>query len=294
MSSINDTKSYEASKRLEKRLKEREDEYTTYQQFYILVGTFNVNNRQPPSNTLLEEWLYRVTDNQNHKQQFLPDIIAVGFQEIDTSSGAYIYDDKKKEDEWEFIVRKTIKHCYKTKDENQKFQLLNRIRLMGKRNYLIIYKKKLFLGILLFVYVRTPHMSKCTKISRSSVATGFMGIAGNKGGVAISFHFYETKICFVNCHLASGDGQTQRRNEDYQTIESRMSFTDGPTYSLKDYIWYTPTTAGSSAPNPQTSSIPTQWLVEVLNKDFSIYSLDTKITVASLTLNSPFASVKVV
>jgi hypothetical protein len=132
MSSFNDTKLYEAAQRLEKRLKDREDEYTTYKQFHILAGTFNVNNRQPPSNTLLEEWLYRVTDNKNDKQQILPDIIAVGFQEIDTSSGAYIYDDKKKEDEWEQIVRKTIKNCYKSKDDNQKFQLLNRVRLMGK------------------------------------------------------------------------------------------------------------------------------------------------------------------
>ena len=134
MSRLNDTNLYEATKRLEKRLKDREDEYITYKQFHILVGTFNVNNRQPPSNTLLEEWLYRVTNNEGNKQQILPDIIAVGFQEIDTSSGAYIYDDRKKEDEWEQIVRKTIKACYKSKDEHHKFQLLNRIRLMGKLN----------------------------------------------------------------------------------------------------------------------------------------------------------------
>ncbi|CAF3893915.1 unnamed protein product [Rotaria sp. Silwood1] len=38
-----------------------------------------------------------------------------------------------------------------------------------------------------------------------------------------------------------------------------MAFTDGPTYSIKDYLWYTPTTANSSAPNPQNSSIPSQW-----------------------------------
>ncbi|CAF4551721.1 unnamed protein product [Rotaria sp. Silwood2] len=243
MSSLNYTKLYEATKRLEKHLKERENEYTIYKQFNILVGTFNVNNRQAPSNTLLEEWLSRVTDN-SYRQHIIPDIIAVGFQEIDTSSGAYIYDDKKKEDEWELIVRRTIKHCYKTKHDNEKFQLLNRIRLMG---------------ILLFVYVRASHMDKCTLVSHASVPTGFMGIAGNKGGVGISFRFYETNICFVNCHFASGDGQTQRRNEDYQTIESRMGFTDGPTYSFKDYIRYTPTTAGSSTPNVQISSTPTRW-----------------------------------
>ena len=115
------------------------------------------------------------------------------------------------------------------------------------------------LGILLFVYIRAPLMSKCTLISRSSVPTGFMGIAGNKGGVGISFRFFETSICFINCHFASGDGQTQRRNDDYQTIESRMTFTDTPTYSLKDYIWYTPTTAEN--PTAQTSLTSTGWFV---------------------------------
>ncbi|CAF3023256.1 unnamed protein product [Rotaria sp. Silwood2] len=125
-----------SSKRLEIRLKEREDEYTCYKQFNVLVGTFNVNNRQVPPNILLEEWLYQVTDNNNKSNQIcIPDIIAVGFQEIDTSGGAYIYDDKKKEDEWEQIVRKTIKSCYeKNNEENVKFELLNRVRLMGKNN----------------------------------------------------------------------------------------------------------------------------------------------------------------
>jgi len=134
MSTSNNTKTYEAKQRLEKRLKEREDEYITYKQFHILVGTFNVNNRQPPSNTSLEEWLYSVTNNEDNKENILPDIIAVGFQEIDTSSGAYIYDDKKKEDEWDQIVRKTITNCYKPKDDDHKFKSLTRVRLMGKLN----------------------------------------------------------------------------------------------------------------------------------------------------------------
>ena len=131
MSSSNYAKLNEATERFEKRLKEREDEYTIYKQFYVLIGTFNVNNRQPPTNILLEEWLQCAKDN-DCRRQIHPDIIAVGFQEIDTSSGAYIYDDRRKEDEWECVVRKTIESCYKSKIDNQKFQLLNRIRLMGK------------------------------------------------------------------------------------------------------------------------------------------------------------------
>jgi hypothetical protein len=90
-----------------------------------------------------------------------------------------------------------------------------------------------------------------------------MGIAGNKGGVGIRFRFYETDICFINSHFASGDGQTQRRNDDYQTIESRMAFTDAPVYSFKDYLWSAPTAAGSNALNPHNSTTPSQWLVKL-------------------------------
>ncbi|CAF4962362.1 unnamed protein product, partial [Rotaria sp. Silwood1] len=61
-------------------------------------------------------------------------------------------------------------------------------------------------SILLFVYVRSTHTSKYTLISRSSVPTGFIGFAGNKGGVGIRFRFYETDIRFINSHSASGDG----------------------------------------------------------------------------------------
>jgi hypothetical protein len=138
------------SKRLEIRLREREDEYTHYNQFYILVGTFNVNNRSTPTNILLEQWLYQVTDNEENKQKYIPDIIAVGFQEIDTSGGAYIYDDKKKEDEWEQLVRKTIQSCYETNNkENIQYELLNRVRLMGINYYLISF---IHLDQFLFVF----------------------------------------------------------------------------------------------------------------------------------------------
>lgn len=123
-SSSSDTK-----ERLEKRFKDREDEYFTYEQCYVLIGTFNVNNRSAPANVILDEWLHRQIENSRR----FPDIIAVGFQEIDTSSGAYIYDDRKKEDEWDQIIRRTIQTCYKTKDEKNRFQLINRVRLMGKR-----------------------------------------------------------------------------------------------------------------------------------------------------------------
>ena len=284
-----------SAKRLESRLQEREDEYIRYEQFHILVGTFNVNNRSAPESVLLTEWFEQKTSKEDQPTGVIPDIIAVGFQEIDTSTGAYMFDDRRKEDEWEQLVKKSIQACYETNQKEElRFELLNRVRLMGKYNLIDRPKDKcgwrcqtsssekvlslhLHLGILLFVYVRSVHKSKCTSISRSSVPTGFMGIAGNKGGVGIRFRFYETDLCFVNSHFASGDGQTQRRNDDYQTIESRMGFTDGPVYSIKDYFWITPSSANSQIPNAQSSSGSTQWFVLKIRDDGRVDDLCSRI-----------------
>jgi hypothetical protein len=125
-----------SAKRLETRLREREDEYISYKQFTILIGTFNVNNRTAPNNILLEDWFEQVSRQDKQQDRIIPDLIAVGFQEIDTSSGAYIYDDKRKEDEWEQIVKKTIQICYDStnKNDDRQFELLNRVRLMGKKS----------------------------------------------------------------------------------------------------------------------------------------------------------------
>ena len=74
------------------------------------------------SNILLEQWLI---DNNQTKSSYLPDIVAIGFQEIDTSGGAYIYDDKKKEDEWEQVICRTIQSCYKkNQEETIEYKLL--------------------------------------------------------------------------------------------------------------------------------------------------------------------------
>ena len=132
MSKLTDTRLYEATKRLEKRLKEREDEYMIYKPYHVVVGTFNVNNRQPPAHILLQEWLHSVTKSNGLSEEILPDIVAVGFQEIDTSGGAYIFDDKRKENEWQDLVNRTIQACYGNNTKAKaEFFLLKHIRLMG-------------------------------------------------------------------------------------------------------------------------------------------------------------------
>ena len=112
-------------------------------------------------------------------------------------------------------------------------------------NYLKIAGLSL-LAIRLVVFVRRQHWNKVTNVEKASEATGigilshththnthnarthytskstlFVGnVIGNKGGVGISFHFYETRLCFVNSHLAARIDETRnkQRFQNYRDI----------------------------------------------------------------------------
>ena len=47
---------------------------------------------------------------------------------------------------------------------------------------------------------------------------GAAGVVGNKGGVVIATNVYDTRLCFVNSHLAAHQHKTQKRNEDIEEI----------------------------------------------------------------------------
>ena len=52
-------------------------------------------------------------------------------------------------------------------------------------------------------------------------------MAGNKGAVAIRMDYYETSLCLVTAHLASGQESLQERNDDFHTIDSGIVFARG-------------------------------------------------------------------
>jgi phosphatidylinositol-bisphosphatase len=73
------------------QLKLKEPEYIQHQQFCIFVGTWNVNG-QPPT-VSLRSWLS--CDEEP------PDLYAIGFQEIDLSKEAFLFNDTPREAEWQ-------------------------------------------------------------------------------------------------------------------------------------------------------------------------------------------------
>ncbi|CAD6249470.1 unnamed protein product [Miscanthus lutarioriparius] len=95
----------------------------------------------------------------------------------------------------------------------------------GGMNYCLIARKQM-VGIFLSVWVRRELVQYIGHLRVDCVGRGIMGRLGNKGCIAMSMTLHHTSICFVCCHLASGEkeGDEVRRNSDVAEILKNAQF----------------------------------------------------------------------
>ena len=106
--------------------------------------------------------------------------------------------------------------------------------------YVVLCKHSLW-EIRLVVAVRACHYNKITDVEFAKVATGIANVAGNKGGVAVAFSFFETTFCFIGSHLAAHQSKISERNEDYVNICAGLGLgpiKDFDITNVADYVFW--------------------------------------------------------
>lgn len=73
-------------------------------------------------------------------------------------------------------------------------------------------------GLFTCVFVKAGLRSRIRNMNAAEVKRGMGGTFGNKGALVIRFTLDDSTLCFVNCHLAAGQTQTQNRNHDVTAI----------------------------------------------------------------------------
>ncbi|ODN00527.1 Type II inositol 1,4,5-trisphosphate 5-phosphatase [Orchesella cincta] len=174
-------------------LEKKQDQYIDLKGITVYIASWNVNG-QSPGSICLTEWLSRTNEP--------PDIYAVGFQELDLSKEAFLFNDTPKEAEWSNSVK---------------------AGLHPGANYFHVRTIRL-VGMMMVVFCREEIKDQLRHIAVEQIGTGLLGRMGNKGGVGVRFELNETSMCFINLHLAAHVEEFQRRNQDFHQIFNRLGF----------------------------------------------------------------------
>jgi hypothetical protein len=78
--------------------------------------------------------------------------------------------------------------------------------------------QKVMVGCYIIMFAKEEHREKMSVIRKVKVKTGFSGMTGNKGSVAVRFNFENTSFSFLNSHLESGQNAQAERMEHVRQI----------------------------------------------------------------------------
>lgn len=96
-------------------------------------------------------------------------------------------------------------------------------------------------SIRILVMVRAELQDQLSDIQITSEATGIGHVAGNKGGIGVSFNLGDTSFFFVTSHLAAHQGEVAKRNSDFAEIVqglSKLSVKNVDVTGLYDHVFW--------------------------------------------------------
>ncbi|KAI6303490.1 hypothetical protein MCOR33_001376 [Pyricularia grisea] len=198
---------------LEGEMQAKDTEYSEIDQLKVLAMTWNAGASTPNS--------LRYSQNDASFFQSLlqsgesHDILIFGFQEL------VDLEDKKA----------TAKRFLKVKKKEGSDQERMSHQYRDWRDFLVralddympgelyhLLQTSHMVGLFTCIFVKADIRARISNLSTAEVKRGMGGLHGNKGAVVVRFMVDDTSLCFINCHLAAGQGQAQNRHNDVAAI----------------------------------------------------------------------------
>lgn len=199
---------------LESEMKLKDVEYCTFEKIGVLVLTWNAGASTPHSLRYSESDATFIRDLLQSSGS--PDILVFGFQELvdledKTATAKRFLKPKKKEGS----DQERMSHQYRDW-RNFLAQSLDDY-MSGDVLYQILHTAPL-VGLFTCIFVKADLRERISNLSSAEVKRGMGGLHGNKGAIVVRFMVDHTSVCFVNCHLAAGQGSANARHNDIAAI----------------------------------------------------------------------------
>lgn len=200
---------------VDRQLAQRTDEYATRKSVRMLLGTYNVSAQSAPINpAALDPWLRAVEGAD-------PELVTLSFQEIvPLTAQQMLSSAAEPAHAWERAV----------------LSALNRGAAPGEEYVQLRHDVQFGTSTLVLAKQRMLHHIR--SIEGSTTKTGFRGMSGNKGGVAVRMDVFNTGVCVVGAHLAAGSSNVEERNSDYASIASGTLFPRGRRLQSHEHVFW--------------------------------------------------------
>lgn len=186
------------------QLTRRIDEYSEKRPIRILSVTWNCNGATPKDAFNMNCLLELVTVNVEGPPV---DIIAVSFQEIvELSATQMVSVDPERRLQWEHFLTDALNND-----------------IGAEMEYSLLVSNQL-VGTSLSVFVKAELISRIRNVEIANIKTGFGGMTGNKGTVAVRLDLDDTPICLLGSHFTAGQQYHSDRDREYQWILQTLRF----------------------------------------------------------------------
>ena len=161
----------------------------------VFVMTWNVHGKLAPK-SIAKELIQLKSGREREREKY--DLIGIGTQECERGIGASLVVESKQS--WESNLKEAVGDDF-------------------------VHVGSSTLGAIhLALFAQKTIVPRITTIITGEVATGVANVVKNKGATSIAIQIENTTtILFINCHLAAGQDQIERRISDWHRIDSELS-----------------------------------------------------------------------